>query len=64
MSKINENESKIETLKLDIQFTRAVINDITTLSKLAMENEDEIKTIMRVVMGYSVFALDWSENNE
>lgn len=64
MSKINENESKIETLKLDIQFTRAVINDITTLSKLALENEDEIKTIMRVVMGYSVFALDWSENNE
>ena len=64
MSKINDNESKIETLKLDIQFTRAVLSDISTLSKLALENEDEIKTIMRVMMGYSVFALDWSENNE
>lgn len=55
------NADKIKQLETDLQFCRAVISDITDVTRIALQGEHDQHTLLRVLMGYSIFAIEWSE---
>lgn len=55
------NADKIKRLETDLKFCRNIISDVTDITRIALDHEDEAHTLLRVLMGYSIFALEWSE---